>query len=152
MKGEREMKKINLFLDPILYYMEDSSGFASSHYIDLTSGEIVSPDIDDDVTDEDVEQEDRYFRIEPVTSHEVYEIMQAFAESEESDEIRFHLYDALDGKKPFMNFKDALAEYPDTEKNFYDYKNDSLKEILRNRLEECGYEIEEETSPKKNEH
>ena len=146
------MKKIKLFLDPILYYMEDSSGFASSYYINLTSGEIVSPDTDDDVTDEDVEKEDRYFRIEPVTSHEVYEIMQAFAESEESDEIRVHLYDALDGKKPFMNFKDALTEYPDTEKKFYTYKNNSLKEILRNRLEECGYEIEEETSPERNEH
>ena len=146
------MKKIKLFLDPILYYMEDSSGFASSHYIDLTSGEIVSPDIDDEISYEDVEKEDRYFRIEPVTSHEVYEIMQAFAESEESDEIRGHLYDALDRKKPFMNFKDALTEYPDTEKKFYEYKNNGLKEILRNRLEECGYEIEEETSPKRNEH
>ena len=137
------MKKIKLFLDPILYYMEDSSGFASSHYIDLTSGEIVSPDTNGDVTDEDVAQEDRYFRIEPVTSHEVYEIMQAFAESEESDEIRSHLYDALDRKKPFMNFKDALTAYPDAEKNFYAYKNSSLKEILKNRLEECGYEIKE---------
>ena len=145
------MKKIKLFLDPILYYMEDSSGFASSHYIDLTSGEIVSPDIDDEISYEDVEKENRYFRIEPVTSHEVYEIMQAFAESEESDEIRSHLYDALDRKKPFMNFKDALTEYPDAEKRFYEYKNSSLKEILSGRLEECGYEIEEETSPKRNE-
>ena len=42
------MKKIKLFLDPILYYMEDSSGFASSHYIDLFKGEVVSPDVDED--------------------------------------------------------------------------------------------------------
>ena len=145
------MKKIKLFLDPILYFMEDSSGFASSHYIDLTSGEIVSPDMDDNVSYEDVEKEERYFGIEPVTSHEVYEIMQAFAESEESDEIRGHLYDALDRKKPFMNFKDTLAEHPDTEKRFYEYKNSRLKEILRDRLEEYGYEIEEESFPKKNE-
>jgi len=142
------MKKIKLFLDPILYYMEDSSGFASSHYIDLTSGEIVSPDIEDDVSYEDVEKEDRFFYIEPVTSHESYEIMQEFAESEESDEIRGHLIDALERKKPFLNFKNAIADYPDTEKKFYEYKDNRLKDILRNRLEECGYEIEEETSPK----
>jgi len=142
------MKKIKLFLDPILYYMEDSSGFASSHYIDLTSGEIVSPDIEDDVSYEDVEKEDRFFYIEPVASHESYEIMQEFAESEESDEIRGHLIDALERKKPFLNFKNAIADYPDTEKKFYEYKDNRLKDILRNRLEECGYEIEEETSPK----
>jgi hypothetical protein len=109
----------------------------------LTRGEIVSPDVDENIGNEDVESSDRYFRIEPVTSHEVYEIMQAFAESEESDEIQGHLYDALDRKKPFMNFKDALNEYPDAEKKFYAYKNNRLKEILRERLEVCGYEIEE---------
>jgi len=138
------MKKIKLFLDPIYYYMEDSSGFATSHYIDLFKGDVVSPEVDD-ISYEDVENEDRYFYIEPITSHEGYEIMQDFAESEDSDEIRSHLYDALDGKKPFRNFKHALAGYPDIEKKFYEYKDNRLKEILKDRLAEFGYELEEET-------
>ncbi len=139
------MKKIKLFIDPILYYMEDSSGFASTHYIDLFKGDVVSPDVDDDVSYEDVENEDRYFYIEPITSHEGYEIMQDFAASVESDEIRGHLFDVLERKKPFRNFKDSLVDYPDIEKSFYEYKDNRLKEMLRDQLAERGYELEEET-------
>lgn len=146
------MKKIMLFLDPILYYMEDSSGFASPHYVDLFTGETVSPDVDDDISHEDVENEQRYFYIEPITSDEGYEIMQDFAASEESDETRAHMFDALERRKPFRNFKNALADYPDLEKKFYAYKDSRLKEILRNRLAERGYELEEETSQQPDEH
>ena len=141
------MKKIKLFLDPALYCMEDSSGFASLHYIDLFKGEVVSPDNEDSISYEDVENEDRYFPIEPITSHDGYDIMQDFAALEESDEIRGHLIDALERKKPFRNFKHALADYPDIEKKFYEYKGNRLKKILRARLAECGYELEEETFP-----
>jgi len=135
------MKKIKLFIDPILYYMEDNSVFADSHYIDLFEGEVTSPDVGD-ISREDVENEDRYFYIEPITSHEGYEIMQDFAVSEESDEIRGCMFDALERKKPFLNFKNALADYPDIEKKFYEYKDNRLKEILKDRLAECGYELE----------
>jgi hypothetical protein len=135
------MKKIKLFIDPILYYMEDSSVFAGSHYIDLFEGEVISPDVDD-ISHEDVENKDRYFYIEPITSHEGYEIMQDFAALEESDEIRSRMFDVLERKKPFLNFKNAIADYPDIEKKFYEYKDNRLKEILKNRLAECGYELE----------
>lgn len=141
------MKKIRLFLDPILYYMEDTSGFASAYYIDLEKGEVVSPDVDNDISYEDVENEKRYFGIQPITSDEGYEIMQDFAASVQSDEIRDHLIDALERKKPFRSFKDALTEYPDIESEFYGYKDRRLKDILKNQLTEYGYELEEETLP-----
>ena len=139
------MKKIKLFLDPILYYMEDSSGYASSCYIDLLKGEVVLPDVDEDISDEDAENEDRYYYIEPIPSHEGYEIMQDFAASVESDEIRDQMFDALERKKPFFNFKSTLADYPDIQKKFFEYKDNRLKEILRDRLAEYGYELEEKT-------
>lgn len=138
------MKKIRLLLDPVLYYMEDTSGFASPHYIDLIKAEVVSPGVDDDITYEDVENEERYFCVEPITSDEGYEIMQDFVASVESDEIRDHLIDALERKKPFRNFKDAITEYPDIETTFYAYKDSRLKDILREQLAEYGYELEEE--------
>lgn len=146
------MKKIELFLDPILYYMEDSSGFASSCYIDLLKGEVVLPDIDEDISDEDAENEDRYFYVEPIASHESYEIMQDFAASVESDEIRNQMFDALERKKPFFNFKSTLADYPDIQKKFFEYKDNRLKEILRDRLAEFGYGLEEKTIQKSDEH
>jgi len=128
--------------------MEDSSGYASSCYIDLLKGEVVLPDVDEDVSDEDTENEDRYFYIEPIPSHEGYEIMQDFAASVESDEIRDQMFDALERKKPFFNFKSTLADYPDIQKNFFEYKDIRLKEILKDRLAEHGYELEEKI-PKK---
>ena len=141
------MKKIKLFLDPVLYCMEDTSGFANSYYIDLLKGEVVSPETEDGISHEDVENEDKYFPIEPITSDEGYDIMQDFAASQESDEIKAHLIDALERKKPFRNFKQALADYPDVEKKFYAYKGNRLKKTLKARLAERGYELEEETSP-----
>jgi len=146
------MKKIKLFLDPILYYMEDSSGFASLCYIDLLKGEVVLPNVDEDISDEDAENEDRYFHLEPITSHEGYEIMQDFAASMESDEIRDQMFDALERKKPFFNFKSTLADYPDIQKNFFEYKDIRLKEILKDRLAEHGYELEEKTTQISDEH
>ncbi|MBU4259048.1 MAG: hypothetical protein KKI12_08320 [Proteobacteria bacterium] len=56
--------------------------------------------------------------------------------------MRGHIFDALERKKPFLNFKDVLADYPDIEKKFYEYKDNRLKEILKDRLAECGYELE----------
>ena len=139
------MKKVKLFINPILYYMEDSSGFASSYYIDLFKEKVVSPEVDDDVSFEDVANKERYFYIKPITSHEGYEIMQDFAALEESDEIQAHLFDVLQQKKPFLNFKNAIADYADIQKKYYEYKDNRLKEILRNQLAECGYELEEKT-------
>jgi hypothetical protein len=146
------MKKIKLFLHPIFYYMEDSSGFASSCYIDLLKGKVVLPDVNKDISDENAESKDRYFHVEPITSHEGYEIMQDFAASVESDEIRNQMFDALERKKPFFNFKSTLADYPDIQKKFSEYKDNRLKEILKDRLAECGYELEEKTIQKSDEH
>ena len=137
------MKKIKIFLDPVLYIMEDTSVFSGYHYVDLTNGEIISPDSDDAVNNEDLEDSERYFPIEPITSHDSFEIMQNFAEELDSDEIRDYLFDALSKKKPFRKFKDALIDYPDIEKNFYEYKDNILKEIFKNRLFEYGYELDE---------
>ena len=139
------MKKIRMHVDPILYYMEDSSGFASPHYIDLFKKEVVSPDVDDDISYQDVENKDRYFHIKPISSHEGFEIMQDFAVSEESEEIKEHLFDVLQQRKPFRNFKNAIKNYPDVEKKFYEYKDARLKEMLKDQLAEHGYELEEET-------
>lgn len=138
------MKKIKLFLDPILFVMEDESGLGGSHYIDLQTGDIVSPDLEDDVSYEDVEDEERYFCIEPVDSHEGYEIMEDFVGTIELEEIRDRLSEVLDRPKPFRNFKEALYDYTEIQKGFYEYKENRLKEILKEQLSEIGYEIEED--------
>lgn len=141
------MKKIKMYLDPILYLMEDASEFASRYYIDLEKGDVISPDIDDDIRFDLVEQDARYFYLEPLTSHQGYDIMQDFASSQASEDIRDLLYDALEKKKPFRNFKNTLADFTDIEKQFYEYKNSRLKEILKKRLEEIGYALEEKRYP-----
>jgi hypothetical protein len=58
------------------------------------------------------------------------------------------MFDALERKKPFFNFKNTLADYPDIQKKFFEYKDNRLKEILKDRLAEHGYELEEKAVKK----
>lgn len=70
--------------------------------------------------------------------------MHDFVGTIEADEIRERLYRVLDGPKPFRNFKDALYEYPEIETRFYEYKEERLKENLKEQLARAGYELEED--------
>lgn len=137
------MKRIKLFLDPILYYMEDSSEFANAYYIDLTKEKIVSPELDENFRQADLQIKKRFFRIEPITSSEGYEIMQDFASTLESEETKNALFEVLEQKKPFWNFRKALKDDKMMEKRFREFKDSVLKEILKKRLAEIGYELEE---------
>lgn len=139
------MKSIKLFLDPILYYMEDSSEFANAYYIDLTKEKIISPEFDQRFRQEDLQVKNRFFRIEPITSKEGYEIMQDFASSLESEETKNALFEILEQKKPFWNFRKALRDNKRMEKRFREFKDNVLKEILKKRLAEIGYELEEKS-------
>jgi hypothetical protein len=70
--------------------------------------------------------------------------MEDFVGTIELEEIRDRLSEVLDRPKPFRNFKEALYDYPEIQKGFYEYKENRLKEILKEQLSEIGYEIEED--------
>lgn len=135
------MKKIMLTLDPILYYMEDSSEFAKEYFIDLIEQAVVSPDKSESVRREDLKDKERFLRITPLTSSEQYEIMQDFASTRESEAFKALLYGALEQKKPFWNFRNALKSEQGMENAFRMFKNGVLREILKKRLADIDYDL-----------
>jgi hypothetical protein len=135
------MKKIKPPIDTVLIIMEDQSEFGGSHYIDLETGEIVSPEMEDHINYDDVQDEDRFFYIATMNSHEAYEIMRDFVLEIPSDETRKKMKDVLDRPGPFNNFRDALQQDPELRERFYQFKEDRLTNLLRRRLQEIGYEL-----------
>jgi len=91
-------------------------------FLDIETGELRHyPGWGDAIlTDEDLDAGgDRYIEIEPPESSESYRWMERFAGSVENDRIREKLFVALDRRKPFRRFKDALGEFPDLLEEWY---------------------------------
>ena len=140
------MPKIRIDKESMVVAMEDHSDYMN-WYLDKTTGEIVYPSTDDfddedELLDEIEEAPDRYLYIEPVSSHEGYNIMELFIESIEDDYARDVLERAISYKKPFSNFKQALIEFPDIRAKWFEFNKKTLLEEAREWLEIEGIDFE----------
>jgi hypothetical protein len=77
--------------------------------------------------------------IDPPESHESFEIMEDFAEHKATGRLQQQLFDALNRKKPFRNFKN-LIDNSDSRQEWFDYK--------QLRLEERAWELLHKQLPK----
>jgi hypothetical protein len=115
------------------------------HYLDLQSGLVVPvfEDIGEDDGVPDVDEEpDRYRFIEPVPSHEGFRWMEQFALDQTDAEVRNELLAALDRRRPFRTFKDALLPYPAVRAEWFANEQERLLEYARSWL--LGEEIDAE--------
>jgi len=65
-----------------------------------------SEDEDFDPADPDFEiEDDNYVQLDPIPSHDSYEIMKDFARSIDDEPFKNKLFDALEKHKPFRHFK-----------------------------------------------
>ena len=110
------MARIKIDADELMMAMEDHGGFLS-YYLDketgkirLTSEDWGLSDEDDDLPQRLEEEPDRYVGIEALSSHDGYRIMEDFVDSLPEGEERRILQQALSWKKPFSNFKSAVAD------------------------------------------
>ncbi len=116
-KGEEgEMARIKIDADELMMAMEDHGGYLS-HYLDkemgkilLTSEDLGLSDEDDDLAQRLAEEPDRYVAIESLSSRDGYRIMEDFVDSLPEGEERRILQQALSWRKPFSNFKSAIAD------------------------------------------
>jgi hypothetical protein len=67
-----------------------------------------------------------------------------FAEGVADSKIRRELSIALDGKGAFRRFKNVLRDYPEVEKQWFQFKADRDKEEVKEWLESIGIELEKE--------
>ena len=75
--------------------------------------------------------------IEPLESHESFQIMEQFANKMDDINFREQLINILNRKRPFANFK-AIIENSHHRQNWFDFKTRRLenhvKELLLNEL------------------
>ncbi len=74
-----------------------------------------------------------YLRFDPPDTRTSYSIMLGFAESVSNEALKAVLLDALQSKKPFRNFRNAI-QTEDVEDDWYDYKDAFLEMSVRDKL------------------
>lgn len=94
-------------------------------------------DADTGPFEEDLERMDteweRNIRIEPTESFESFRIMEQFIDEVDNRHLKNNLQNALEGKKPFRNFKN-IVECSDYRQNWFDFKQKCLEEHVTGEL------------------
>lgn len=65
----------------------------------------------------------KFVEIERIGSHDSFQVMQDFAEQVDDPSIRTMLLEALNRKKPFSNFKDAIDSSGDYRDQWFAFKD-----------------------------
>lgn len=76
----------------------------------------------------------KYMTIEPLESHESYEIMEKFAEQLDNSGLKSQLVYALNNQKPFANFKRTI-DNSEFRQDWFDFKDKQLQNYVRAMIE-----------------
>ena len=116
-------------------------------YLDLNTGAVVP--VADELLDEDpsmaeaLESEpDRFFAIEPISSHEAFSIMEAFVTGLPQGAPTARLAAALSQRRPFRHFKDALLEWPHIREQWFRFHNARMRKVAENWLTENDLSVQ----------
>jgi len=141
------MVRLTIDAEDLIMALE-GSGPELRHYLDLQTGEIdyvISEDygeMGDDLEERVEKDPDRFLLIDPLPSHEGWEIMSDFVESLRPGRIRDDLERAIHGRRPFRRFKDVLFDYPDTQDAWFPFEKKAFVELARDWLMEQGIEAD----------
>lgn len=83
----------------------------------------------------------RYITVEPMESSEAFEIMEAFVESLSTSPARRQLERALNGRRPFRRFKDALHDLPSLRDAWHRFHGRRMVEYASEWLRSEGIEL-----------
>lgn len=81
---------------------------------------------------DDLEDNPRYLPIAAIASHDAFQIMEDFVDGLGDSPEAEALHAALNGRKPFRRFKDALPDYPELRDCWF-----AFEEARLNRLAEA---------------
>ena len=125
---------LNIDLDELLHAFEYSS-VTNHFFIDSVNNKIINineekgGDYEEKL--EEIENED-YIIIPEMSSDDDFLIMELFvyAIADENHNLSDELYNAIEKRKPFRNFKDILEKYPEIKEKWYKHKEECLKNEL----------------------
>ena len=158
------MKKLKVDVEEIAMIMDNQDRFGNQYYLDTETGEtVVIPDelmsaLQEGESCEGLpdwelqllpqareifEGSDRYEEIPTRPSYEGYNLTVEFTEGVWDKKIQRKLSIALDGKGAFRKFKNVLRDYPEVEKEWFQFKSKRDKEEVKDWLESIGIEMVE---------
>jgi uncharacterized protein UPF0158/RQC domain-containing protein len=128
-------------------------GMPARYYFVPDSGRIITRFRDDDLDDLDEEEDEtadntEALEIDPIESRVRFQWMEDFAESVHSVTARSALGHALQVKRPFRSFKDALSEYPALRQQWFQFQAQKLKEEAISLIECFDCEVLEVVDPR----
>jgi len=111
-----------ILTDEILFYMENQGG---EFLLDTREVKVINAD------NCNLDDESRYIPIPRWDSNDGFRLMEKFAVELKNPIIRHELSAALNTKRGvFRSFKNALEQYPEAEKMWYNYKSRKMKEDI----------------------
>jgi hypothetical protein len=89
----------------------------------------------------------RVLEIPHFSSSDGYRLMETFALKHASEAASNHLLSALEQRKPFRRFKDALGEFSDDRRRWFEFETEEMKLIAEDFYEAEGYTVRWLESP-----
>lgn len=122
-----------VFIDEIAYALEDHA-FGNRWFFDFDEQSTV-PEIPE--TDCYPETGHKVLVIDPIPSRDSFQIMEDFVDVVTDKADQEKLYVALSQRHPFSSFNDML-HYTNQRENWFAYKNERMKEVVEEWMEEYG--------------
>jgi hypothetical protein len=111
-------------------------------YLDTETGEIILKGEAAEDVPEDIEDNPRCLWIDPIPSHDSYQIMEDFVATVSDAKAAERLTRALEGHKPFRRFKDELLDFPALREAWFEYEQAAQARLAEAWCEENGIEVE----------
>ena len=132
-RPKREKREVPIAWEALEDAFENNAPEVHS-YLHVESGEVIR--IVDGVADprmhEKIARDDKYLRIDPVSSREQYRWMERFIDSlDDEPELQHQLTIAIDGKGAFRRFKDVLMSFPVQRERWFTFRSERLAACMK---------------------
>jgi hypothetical protein len=115
--------------DQLIWALSDNTGM-TEYYLDLETGEVFDTITDAmevlGINEDDLESE-RYWYINPLSSHEAHGFMVEFIETVSEEVLKRRLSIAVQGRGAFRMFKATLLEYPEERERWFRFHQEKMK-------------------------
>lgn len=113
-------------------------------YLDTETGDVLlsTEGLDEGDLPEDLENNPRYRLIDPLASHESFQIMEDFVDRLGDTKEAVRLQEALNRRKPFRQFKDTLHDHTNLSDAWYAFEQQELARLAEEWCEENGITAE----------
>ncbi len=129
---------LQMHMDEGIQFLDLETGMVGLYYDGMLNGEEVDIDFD---FDEHMDAE-RCGVIRGLPSHEGYAMMKEFIQALPEGHARNALERAIQGRKPFSRFKDALHDFEDIRQQWFTFEAAEYRRLARVWLEEEGIDAE----------